>query len=204
MLRWHPLIMLCLVQKCAWSAKSPVPQMCLLRQRFQPGVTISLLSLQSRGTWSVCVCVCTSVHACTRKYMRVCVCVWDSEEEVPLGIGCSTGEDKVGWCLLTWPMIHNWGRTAVAGCTDRSRGWWQMIGPCGAKLSLTLGELFQMFSVRYLLTCPSWACLVYVNQAVTDPQSVWPHWMSQCKWTQYYEHLHNWLFTNAQQNTTFM
>ena len=133
----------CLVQKCAWSAKSPAPQMCLLRQRFQPGVTISLLSLQSRGTcMCVCVCVCVCVHMCTYAHARTCMCVCDSEEEVPLGIGCSTGEDKVVWCLLTWPMIHNWGRTAVAGCTDRSQGWWQMIGPCGAKLSLTLGELF--------------------------------------------------------------
>ena len=139
---------------------------------------------------NMCVCVC--VHTCTHAHARTCMCVCVTvRKEVPLGIGCSTGEDKVGWCLLTWPMIHNWGRTAVAGCTDRSQGWWQMIGPCGAKLSLTLGELFQMFTVRYLLTCPSWACHVYVNQAVTDPQSVWPHLMSQCKWTQYYKHLHN-------------
>lgn len=64
--RWHPLIMLWLVQKCAWSAKSSVSQMCLLRQRFQQGLTIRLLSLQSKG--KVCACVCADTYstcACT-------------------------------------------------------------------------------------------------------------------------------------------
>lgn len=51
--------------------------------------------------------------------------------------GCSAGEDKAVWCLLTWPMIHNWGRTAVAGCADRPQGEWQMIGPSGAELSIS-------------------------------------------------------------------
>ncbi len=129
MFRWHPLIMLWLVQKGAWSAKSPVPQMCLLRQRFQRGVTISLLPLQSRRT-CMCVYICAHTHTHIHTHTCSCICVWVSvcESETVRkkslwAFGCSTGEDKVVWCLLTWPMIHNWGRTAVAGCTDRFPGW---------------------------------------------------------------------------------
>lgn len=152
MFRCHPLIMLWLVQKCAWSAKSPVPQMCLPRQTFQPGVTISLLSLQPRRT-RMCVRACTC--------MCVSVCVCDTEREVPLGINCSTGEDKVVWCLLTWPMIHNWGRTAVAGCTDRSQGGWQMIGLSGAKLSISPNVFCPLSAHLSFMSLPG---KQYVNQ----------------------------------------
>lgn len=80
------------------------------------------------------------VHMCTHTHEHVCACMCESETVKKKSLwtfGCSTGEDKVVWCLLTWPMIHNWGRTAVAGCTDRSQGGWQMIGPSGAKLSMS-------------------------------------------------------------------
>ena len=41
------------------------------------------------------VCVC--VHTCTHAHARTCMCVCVTvRKEVPLGIGCSTGEDKVG------------------------------------------------------------------------------------------------------------
>lgn len=87
--------------------------------------------------------VCVHTHAHTYVCARMCAYVGESErkrqwERSPSRhFGCSAGEDKVVWCLLTWPMIHNWGRTAVAGCTDRSQGGWQMIGPSGAKLSIS-------------------------------------------------------------------
>lgn len=130
--------MMWLVQKCAWSAKSLATQMCLLRQGFQLGLTIILLSLQSRGT-RMCVC-------------GVCVCEWDSESL--WAFGCSTGEDKVVWCLLTWSMIHNWGRTAVAGCTDRSQGGWQMIGPSGAELSISPNVLCPLSAHLSFISLP--------------------------------------------------
>lgn len=82
------------------------------------------------------VCVC--VHTCTYTRSHAHVCLWETGRKKSLwAFGSSSGEDKVVWCLLTWPMIHNWGRTAVAGCTDRSHGGWQMIGPSGAKLSIS-------------------------------------------------------------------
>lgn len=56
MFRLHPQIVYSLVLKCAWSAKSPVLQVCL-RQRFKLVVKISLLSLLTRGIY-MCVCVC--------------------------------------------------------------------------------------------------------------------------------------------------
>lgn len=55
----------------------------------------------------------------------------------PRAFGCSSAEDKAFWCLLTGPMIHNWGRTAVAGCSDRPQGGWQMIEPSRAQLSIS-------------------------------------------------------------------
>lgn len=137
--------MMWLVQKCAWSAKSLATQMCLLRQRFQLGLTIILLSLQSRGTR---MCVCSSTHT----HVSICVCEWDSES--PWAFGCSTGEDKVVWCLLTWSMIHNWGRTAVAGCTDRSQGGWQMIGPSGAELSISPNVLCPLSAHLSFISLP--------------------------------------------------
>lgn len=137
--------MMWLVQKCAWSAKSLATQMCLLRQRFQLGLTIILLSLQSRGTR---MCVCSSTHT----HVSVCVCEWDSES--PWAFGCSTREDKVVWCLLTWSMIHNWGRTAVAGCTDRSQGGWQMIGPSGAELSISPNVLCPLSAHLSFISLP--------------------------------------------------
>lgn len=139
--------MMWLVQKCAWSAKSLATQMCLLRQGFQLGLTIILLSLQSRGT-RMCVCALPHTHT------SVCVreCEWDSESL--WAFGCSTGEDKVVWCLLTWSMIHNWGRTAVAGCTDRSQGGWQMIGPSGAELSISPNVLCPLSAHLSFISLP--------------------------------------------------
>lgn len=127
--------MMWLVQKCAWSAKSLATQMCLLRQGFQLGLTIILLSLQSGGT-------------------RMCVCESEWDSESPWAFGCSTGEDKVVWCLLTWSMIHNWGRTAVAGCTDRSQGGWQMIGPSGAELSISPNVLCPLSAHLSFISLP--------------------------------------------------
>lgn len=139
--------MMWLVQKCAWSAKSLATQMCLLRQGFQLGLTIILLSLQSRGTR---MCVCALPH--THTSVCVCECEWDSESL--WAFGCSTGEDKVVWCLLTWSMIHNWGRTAVAGCTDRSQGGWQMIGPSGAELSISPNVLCPLSAHLSFISLP--------------------------------------------------
>ena len=76
-----------------------------------------------------CLCVCVCVCVCVRERHWGKKSLW--------AFGSSTGEDKVVWGLLTRPMIHNWGRTAVAGCTDRSQGGWQMIGPSGAELSIS-------------------------------------------------------------------
>lgn len=103
------------------------------------------------------VCVCSSTHTHTYKCICVCgVCVceceWDSESL--WAFGCSTGEDKVVWCLLTWSMIHNWGRTAVAGCTDRSQGGWQMIGPSGAELSISPNVLCPLSAHLSFISLP--------------------------------------------------
>lgn len=142
--------MMWLVQKCAWSAKSLATQMCLLRQGFQLGLTIILLSLQSRGT-RMCVCALPE-YSHTHTSVCVCECEWDSESL--WAFGCSTGEDKVVWCLLTWSMIHNWGRTAVAGCTDRSQGGWQMIGPSGAELSISPNVLCPLSAHLSFISLP--------------------------------------------------
>lgn len=88
------------------------------------------------------VCAVTYIHSTVHAHLCVCAgeifffffALWKK----PLwAFGSSTGEDKVVWGLLTRPMIHNWGRTAVAGCTDGSHGGWQMIEPSGAELSIS-------------------------------------------------------------------
>lgn len=103
------------------------------------------------------MCVLFHTHTHTYKCIYVCgVCVceceWDSESL--WAFGCSTGEDKVVWCLLTWSMIHNWGRTAVAGCTDRSQGGWQMIGPSGAELSISPNVLCPLSAHLSFISLP--------------------------------------------------
>lgn len=114
------------------------------------------------------------IHTYTRTHICVCVCKWEMlrRKKSLRAFGSSTGVDKVVWGLLTWPMIHNWGRTAVAGSTDMSQGGWQMIGPSGAELSISP-------NVPCTLSAhlSSWASLVYVNVVVTDTPSVWARWM---------------------------
>lgn len=107
---------------------------------------------------------------CTKDYTYyVCMSAWDCvymferdrvkerlrhptvKKKSLWAFGCSAGEDKTVWCLLTWPMIHNWGRTAVAGCTDRPQGEWQMIGPSGAELSISPNVHCLLSSYLYFL-----------------------------------------------------
>ena len=90
----------------------------------------------------VCVCVCVCV--CVYTHTHACTCMWVVKEwerqweSSPSGhLAAAVVKIRIVWCLLTWSMIHNWGRTAVAGCTDRSQGGWPMIGPSGAKLSIS-------------------------------------------------------------------
>lgn len=134
-------------------------KLCLVSQFLSPTNVSAEAEIPARScNKPVLITVQWNMHVCTyidtHTHMHECVYVWQRESETVRkkslwAFGCSSAEDKVVWCPLTWPMIHNWGRTAVAGCTDRSQGGWQMIGPSGTKLSA------QMFNVHYLLTCPS-------------------------------------------------
>ncbi len=87
MFRWHPLIMLWLVQKCAWSAKSHSPTNVSAAAEIPAQSTIKLLSLQSRGTcMGVYIHACSRAHTHTHTHTHTCERVSDSEKEVPLGI----------------------------------------------------------------------------------------------------------------------
>lgn len=115
---------------------------------FWEGCSLGICELQLVGGKLKCTHTKYYIHTmyqCMRVYIHVCQRDRVKErlrhptvrKKSLWAFGCSAGEDKAVWCLLTWPLIHNWGRTAVAGCTDRPQGEWQMIGPSGAELSIS-------------------------------------------------------------------